>query len=50
MIVGMLMVVVIWGGLIALVAWIVVRLSRPKEQSLSPTPLEIARVRYLCTR
>jgi len=43
---GMLIMVVFWGGLIALVTWVILRLVRSGQQSSSQTPLEIAKARY----
>ncbi len=48
MLLGMLAMVIFWGGLIALVVWIVVRLTRSTAQHAqsSLTPLDIAKTRY----
>lgn len=43
---GMLIMVVFWGGLIALVTWVIVKLVRSGQQPSSQTPLEIAKARY----
>lgn len=46
MLLNMLLMIVFWGGLIALVVWIVVRLARTGQQPTSQMPLDIARTRY----
>ena len=43
---GMLLMIVFWGGLIALITWIVMKLIRSGQQPSSATPLEIAKARY----
>jgi len=43
---GMLLMIVFWGGLIALVTWIIFRLVRSGQQPSSQTPLDIAKARY----
>ena len=43
---GMPLMIVFWGGLIALVTWIIVRLVRSGQQPSSQTPLDIAKARY----
>lgn len=46
MLLNMLLMIVFWGGLVALVVWIVVSLVRSAQQPTSQTPLDIARARY----
>ena len=43
---GMLLMIVFWGGLIALVTWIILKLVRSGQQPSSQTPLDIAKARY----
>ncbi len=43
---GMLLMIVFWGGLIALVTWIILRLVRSGQQPSSQAPLDIAKARY----
>ncbi len=46
MILGMVIMVVIWGGLIALAVWIVMKLVRSGRETSSASPIEIAKSRY----
>ncbi|HEX7363713.1 MAG TPA: SHOCT domain-containing protein [Dehalococcoidia bacterium] len=42
---GMLVMIIFWAGLIALIAWIIVKAVR-SGKSTSETPLDIAKARY----
>ena len=37
---------IFWGGLIALIIWVVVKLTKKSDSSLKQNPLNIARERY----
>ena len=43
---GVLIMIIIWAGLIALIIWIILKLSHSAQSSSSETPLDIAKARY----
>ena len=43
---GILIMIIIWAGLIALVVWIIIKLVRSAPRPSSETPLDIAKARY----
>ncbi len=44
MLFGALWTLLFWGGLIALIVWVVLRVTRQREQQ--PTPLDVLKMRY----
>jgi len=43
---GVLIMIIIWAGLIALIAWIIIKLVRSGQKSSSETSLDIIKTRY----
>lgn len=43
---GILFMIIVWAGIIALIAWIVIKYARSGQKSSSETPLDIAKARY----
>ena len=43
---GILIMIIIWAGLIALIAWIIIKLVRSGQKSSSETSLDIIKTRY----
>lgn len=46
MVLGMIFMVIFWGGIIALVVWVIRRMTRQGPSSDGRTPLDIAKERY----
>ena len=43
---GVLFMIIIWAGFVALIVWVIVKLVRSGQKSSSETPLDVARTRY----